>query len=94
MTSIGNVVDSDFSLSPSRRYARQLDHDRLCCTAMRFEELRGQAVDRLHFDEARYGDARFNLLYRDRHAMHGDPKVHDPKGPTVFTTESSFMPRP
>src|SRR4029078_2210928 len=31
--------------------------------------------------------ARFHPLYRDRHAMHGDPKDHT--GPTVFATHST-----
>ena len=44
-------------------------------------------VDRIHFDEAWYAYARFNPIYRDRHAMHGDPKDH--KGPTVFATHST-----
>ena len=45
------------------------------------------SVDRIHFDEAWYAYARFNPIYRDRHAMHGDPKDH--KGPTVFATHST-----
>jgi len=55
--------------------------------AARVEELLDPSVDRIHFDEAWYAYARFNPLYRDRHAMHGDPKDH--KGPTVFATHST-----
>ena len=51
------------------------------------EELLDPSVDRIHFDEAWYAYARFNPLYRDRHAMHGDPKDH--KGPTIFATHST-----
>ena len=40
------------------------------------EELLDPSVDRIHFDEAWYAYARFNPLYRDRHAMFGDPKDH------------------
>jgi arginine/lysine/ornithine decarboxylase len=50
-------------------------------------ELLDPSVDRIHFDEAWYAYARFNPLYRDRHAMHGDPKDHT--GPTVFATHST-----
>ncbi len=64
-------------------------YDGLCYNVTRVEGLLGQTVDRLHFDEAWYGYARFNPIYRDRHAMHGDPKNHDPKGPTVFATQST-----
>ena len=44
-------------------------------------------VDRIHFDEAWYAYARFNPLYKGRHAMHGDPKDHE--GPTIFATHST-----
>src|SRR5262249_54198734 len=40
-----------------------------------------------HFDEAWYAYARFNPIYRGRHAMHGDPADHT--GPTVFATHST-----
>ncbi len=62
-------------------------YDGLCYSARRVEELLDPSVDRIHFDEAWYAYARFNPLYRDRHAMHGDPKDH--KGPTVFATHST-----
>ncbi|EMN1928038.1 arginine decarboxylase [Burkholderia ambifaria] len=64
-------------------------YDGLCYNVTRVEELLGQSVDRLHFDEAWYGYARFNPIYRDRHAMHGDPSQHDASKPTVFATQST-----
>jgi arginine decarboxylase len=62
-------------------------YDGLCYDARRVEELLDPSVDRIHFDEAWYAYARFNPVYRDRHAMHGDPKDH--QGPTVFATHST-----
>src|SRR3954464_5444944 len=62
-------------------------YDGLCYNARRVEELLDPSVDRIHFDEAWYAYARFNPIYRDRFAMHGDPKDH--KGPTVFATHST-----
>jgi arginine decarboxylase len=62
-------------------------YDGLCYDARRVEELLDPSVDRIHFDEAWYAYARFNPIYRDRHAMHGDPKDH--KGPTTFATHST-----
>jgi arginine decarboxylase len=62
-------------------------YDGLCYNARRVEQLLDPSVDRIHFDEAWYAYARFNPLYRDRHAMHGDPKDHE--GPTVFATHST-----
>ncbi len=64
-------------------------YDGLCYNVTRVEELLGASVDRLHFDEAWYGYARFNPMYRDRHAMHGDPKEHGADKPTVFATHST-----
>ncbi len=62
-------------------------YDGLCYNARRVEKLLDPSVDRIHFDEAWYAYARFNPLYRDRFAMHDDPKDH--KGPTVFATHST-----
>src|SRR5204862_3219598 len=62
-------------------------YDGLCYNARRVQELLDPTVDRIHFDEAWYAYARFNPLYRDRHAMYGDP--HDHSGPTVFATHST-----
>jgi arginine decarboxylase len=62
-------------------------YDGLCYHARRVEQLLDPSVDRIHFDEAWYAYARFNPLYRDRHAMHGDPKDH--KGATIFATHST-----
>jgi len=62
-------------------------YDGLCYNARRVEALLDPSVDRIHFDEAWYAYARFNPIYRDRHAMHGDPKDHE--GPTTFATHST-----
>jgi arginine decarboxylase len=62
-------------------------YDGLCYNVRRVVQLLDPSVDRIHFDEAWYAYARFNRLYRGRHAMHGDPKDH--AGPTVFATHST-----
>lgn len=64
-------------------------YDGLCYNVRRVEELLGATVDRLHFDEAWYGYARFNPIYRDRFAMYGDPSEHTEKRPTLFATQST-----
>jgi len=64
-------------------------YDGLCYNVLRVEELIGQSVDRLHFDEAWYGYARFNPIYQGRFAMHGAPETRDRSGPTVFATQST-----
>ena len=64
-------------------------YDGLCYNARRVEELLGQSVDRMHFDEAWYGYARFNPIYKDRFAMYGNPADHKPTDMTVFATQST-----
>jgi arginine decarboxylase len=62
-------------------------YDGLCYHAKNVETILSESLDRIHFDEAWYGYARFNPLYRDRHAMRGDPADH--QGATVFATHST-----
>ena len=64
-------------------------YDGLCYDVERVEALIGRSVDRLHFDEAWYGYARFNPLYAGRYAMRGDPSAPRPDGPTLFATQST-----
>jgi arginine decarboxylase len=64
-------------------------YDGLCYDVERVEALIGPSVDRLHFDEAWYGYARFNPLYAGRYAMRGDPSAPRKDGPTLFSTQST-----
>lgn len=62
-------------------------YDGLCYDAVKVQDLLAKSCDRIHFDEAWYGYARFNPMYADHYAMRGDPADHD--GPTVFATHST-----
>ncbi len=62
-------------------------YDGLCYDAVKVQDLLAQSCDRIHFDEAWYGYARFNPMYADHFAMRGDPADHE--GPTVFATHST-----
>ncbi len=64
-------------------------YDGLTYQVERVLELAGDAVDRIHFDEAWYGYARFHPLYRGRFAMRGNPSEHPADGPTIFATHST-----
>jgi arginine decarboxylase len=64
-------------------------YDGMCYHAGRVEKLLSASVDRIHFDEAWYGYARFNEMYRDRYAMRGNPADHQPDEPTIFATHST-----
>lgn len=85
-----NPLAADLSdKEPKHAIITNSTYDGLCYNVTRVEELLGANVDRLHFDEAWYGYARFNPIYRDRHAIHGDPKAHTADKPTVFATQST-----
>ena len=64
-------------------------YDGMCYQAVDAQALLAKSVDRIHFDEAWYGYARFNPMYRDRYAMRGNPADHPTDGPTVFATHST-----
>ena len=64
-------------------------YDGMCYQAELAQDLLAASVDRIHFDEAWYGYARFNDMYRGRYAMRGDPGDHPRDGPTVFATHST-----
>lgn len=64
-------------------------YDGMCYHAADAEALLAKSVDRIHFDEAWYGYARFNPMYRDRYAMRGSPTDRPTDGPTVFATHST-----
>jgi arginine/lysine/ornithine decarboxylase len=81
------LVTKGIDTSPVHAIVTNSTYDGLCYNARRVEELLDPSVDRIHFDEAWYAYARFNPIYRDRHAMFGDPKDHT--GPTVFATHST-----
>src|SRR4051812_34935136 len=81
------LVRAGIATRPVHSIITNSTYDGLCYNARRVEELLDPTVDRIHFDEAWYAYARFNPLYKKRHAMHGDPKDHS--GPTVFATHST-----
>ena len=64
-------------------------YDGMCYDSAGVEARLAKSVDRVHLDEAWYGYARFNPMYRDRHAMRGDPAGHPEDGPTVYATHST-----
>ena len=83
------LVGQDIDPAPVHAVVTNSTYDGLCYNVTRVEELLGQAVDRLHFDEAWYGYARFNPIYKNRFAMHGNPDEYPKDGPSVFATQST-----
>jgi arginine/lysine/ornithine decarboxylase len=83
------LVGHEIDPTPVHAVITNSTYDGLCYNVTRVEELLGASVDRLHFDEAWYAYARFNPIYQDRFAMHGDSKRLGKDRPTVFATQST-----
>lgn len=72
---------------PSYSVVTNCTYDGVCYNAKEAQDLLAKTSDRIHFDEAWYGYARFNPIYCDHYAMRGEPGDHN--GPTVFATHST-----
>lgn len=83
------LVKEGMDSKPVHAIVTNSTYDGLCYNINRVKELLGQSVDRLHFDEAWYGYARFNPMYADRFAMCGDPKKYNKNDPSIFATQST-----
>ncbi|MDP0497950.1 MAG: Orn/Lys/Arg decarboxylase N-terminal domain-containing protein [Verrucomicrobiota bacterium JB024] len=64
-------------------------YDGLTYNVDRVLKVVGHKIDRIHFDEAWYGYARFHPLYAGRYAMRGEPTDQPEGGPTLFATHST-----
>ena len=83
------LVTADIDRRAVHAVVTNSTYDGLCYDVERVEALLGDSVDRLHFDEAWYGYARFHPLYAGRFAMRGDPATRHADGPTLFATQST-----
>ncbi|WP_300358627.1 arginine decarboxylase [Fusobacterium sp.] len=63
-------------------------YDGVTYNAEKVEKLLEKSSDIIHFDEAWYGYARFNNVYKNHYAMRGEVK-NDNNGPTIFATHST-----
>jgi arginine decarboxylase len=82
------LIDGANQRKPKHTVITNSTYDGLIYNVRRVIEIAAHAIDRLHFDEAWYAYARFNPLYRNRHAMYGDPAEYK-DGPTLFATHST-----
>jgi lysine decarboxylase/arginine decarboxylase len=74
-------------IKPMHTVVTNSTYDGLCYNVTDVIGLLDKSVDRIHFDEAWYGYARFNPIYKERFAMHGNPDKY--RGPTLFATQST-----
>ena len=83
-----NRLIVDGSPEPGLAVVTNSTYDGVCYNAAKVEEILSRSTGCIHFDEAWYGYARFNPLYKDRFSMRDDDR--DPKDrPTVFATQST-----
>ncbi|WP_239479417.1 Orn/Lys/Arg family decarboxylase [Lichenicola cladoniae] len=83
------LVHEGIDPKPAHVVITNSTYDGLCYNVTRVEEILDGGVDRLHFDEAWYGYARFNPIYRQRFAMNGASEAHGATRPTIFATQST-----
>lgn len=83
-----NKLVKDPSKNPSVAVVTNSTYDGVCYHADLAEELLGKVTDCIHFDEAWYGYARFNPLYRGRFGMR-ERTDKESDHPTIFTTQST-----
>lgn len=86
---VNPLVERASDHAPQLGIVTNSTYDGLCYNVTRVESLLGQSVDRILFDEAWYGYARFNPIYAHRFAMHERQPQAKAHGPTVFATQST-----
>lgn len=79
----------DKTKKPALAVLTNSTYDGLCYDIDAAGPALGQSADRIHYDEAWYGYARFNKLYAGRFAMHGYGMPNDLTQPTVTATQST-----
>ncbi|GEM74540.1 arginine decarboxylase [Vibrio sagamiensis] len=84
----GPLTEAFSQQKPVYAVVTNCTYDGLCYNAKRAQELLGESSNRIHFDEAWYGYARFNPIYKDHFAMRDEPEKES-SGPTVFATHST-----
>ncbi|EPL6454479.1 MULTISPECIES: arginine decarboxylase [Providencia] len=83
-----NPLTSDkIGKRPAYSVVTNCTYDGVCYHARKVQDLLDKSLDRIHFDEAWYGYARFNPIYHDHFAMRDEPRNGDE--PTIFATHST-----
>ncbi|WP_017009179.1 arginine decarboxylase [Enterovibrio norvegicus] len=83
----GKLTKEYVGKSPRYAVVTNCTYDGLCYNSERAEALLSESSHRIHMDEAWFGYARFNPVYKGHFAMRGSADGH--KGPTVFATHST-----
>jgi len=83
------LVKDNIDHTPKHAIITNSTYDGLCYQTTWVKDLLKESVDRIHFDEAWYGYARFNPIYHNRYAMSFDPSTYDKNEPSIFATQST-----
>ncbi|MBP5615598.1 MAG: arginine decarboxylase [Alphaproteobacteria bacterium] len=83
------LVGEHINHTPKHAIITNSTYDGLCYQTTWVKDLLKESVDRIHFDEAWYGYARFNPIYHNRYAMSFDPEKYSETEPTIFATQST-----
>ncbi|MBO7097807.1 MAG: arginine decarboxylase [Alphaproteobacteria bacterium] len=83
------LVKEHMNHTPKHVIITNSTYDGLCYNTTWVRDLLKDSVDRIHFDEAWYGYARFNPIYQNRYAMCCNPQEYDKNNPTIFATQST-----
>jgi len=78
---------NDKKIEPVYAVVTNSTYDGVCYYVPFIEKKLGNIVSFLHFDEAWYGYARFNNIYKARYAMHDEKTIEN--SPTVFASQST-----
>ncbi|KLV04650.1 arginine decarboxylase [Photobacterium aquae] len=83
----GKLTKDFAGKSPRYAVVTNCTYDGMCYNSEHAESLLSESSNRIHMDEAWFGYARFNPIYKGHFAMRGDASDH--QGPTVFATHST-----
>lgn len=75
--------------TPKHAIITNSTYDGLCYQTTWVKDLLKESTSRIHFDEAWYGYARFNDMYKNRYAMTFDPATYGKDEPSIFATQST-----
>ena len=85
---VSPLIEEQFKKNnPEYTVITNCTYDGIVYNAAKVEENFEPFINRIHFDEAWYGYARFSPLYENHFAMRGNPS--DYRGSTVFATHST-----
>ena len=83
------LVTESTDKTPKHAIITNSTYDGLCYNTTWVKDLLKESTSRIHFDEAWYGYARFNDMYKNRYAMTFDPTTYGKDEPSIFATQST-----